>query len=224
MASQNDNVFNFAHQVIGQEVVRKASGSADQLRRELHRELTKFVDDFYREMLYGKDGLQKYSSIYDKVAPLSTDYSSRKPRGAGYYENSGDLIDELLDRNALEDLGKPSVRFAGGQRDGSAAVFIDRAGRAQYAAGSGRRGFARSSDLTGLAFSINIDLFPKVEGKDFHQVIRRMSSGFNTLKLSMGEFGNKKAQPARPLVRPFLKWYSTVGLKMKLLEKFNIKV
>lgn len=223
MASQNDNVFNFAHQVIGQEVVRKASGSADQLRRELHRELSKFVDDFYHAMFLGANGRKKYSALYDKFAPLSPDYSARKPMKAGYYENSGDLIDELLARKPLDDLGKPQVRFTGSQRDGSASVFIDRAGRAQYAAGSGRRGFAKSIDLRGLAFSLEIDLFSEVKGKDFHQVIRRMSSGINTLKLSMGEFGNSK-QPARPLVRPFLKWYSTVGLKQRLFEKFDIKV
>lgn len=222
MADPNTAVFDFANTVINQEVVKKASQNADNLRRRIAREASRFVEDFYREMLYGPEGLQKYSKVYDKIAPLSTETIYRKGHGR-YYEQSGDLIDELLSRDPLADLGKPQVRFEGGQRTEGAAVFIDRAGRAQYAAGSGKRGFAPGSALRNLAFSIVINIFPQVRGQDYDKAILRMTSGFNTLKLSYGEFGTKR-QPARPLVRPFLQWYSTTGLRRMLVEKFSIQV
>lgn len=216
MASKNDAVFDFAAQVVGKEVVDRAGRDVEDIRRELVKRVSDYVDAFYTEMLFegsfsGSTGLPLYSKHWKDLAG-ETIYRKGHDR---YLEDSGELMDNLLARSPLQDFGKPTVGFSGGQREGGAPIFIDRAGRPQYAAGSGKRGFAKFSDLKGLSFTLTVEAFPRLRGQNVDNAIRRMTSGFDTLKLSMFERG-RKHQPARPLVRPFLAWYATTGLELQI--------
>lgn len=216
MAGNNDAVFDFAAHVISQEVVSHASKDVEDLRRELVKKISDYVEAFYTEMLFegsfsGAVGLPLYAT---KWPSLSADTIYRKGHGR-FLEDSGDLLDNLLARSPLHDFGHPTVGFTRGQRAEGAPIFIDRAGRPQYAAGSGRHGFAKFSELVGLNFSLTVEAFPKVRGEPVDRVIRRMTDGFDTLKLSMFERG-RTHQPARPLVRPFLEWYATIGLEQQI--------
>ena len=216
MTGKNDAVFEFAAQVVGKEVVERAGKDVETIRRELVVKVRDYVDAFYTEMLFegnlsGAIGRPLYSKKWPELA-ADTVY---KKGHSTFLEESGDFVDNLLGRSPLQDLGEPIVRFTGRQREKGAPIFIDRAGRPQYAPGSGKRGFAKFSDLVNLSFSLEVEAFPELKGANADSLIQRMTDGYDTLKLSMFERG-RKHQPARPLVRPFLQWYATEGLRLQI--------
>lgn len=226
--SRNSNyaVFQYANQVISEEIINKAKVSADRVYREVQKEIRIHVEETYREMLgvstrgiaKGNMGIPFFQKRWADLDPWYL--QSQKGitgKNQDYYKLSGDLMDTLLSQSPLEDFGEPEVRYSTGQ---GSKIRFDSRGRPQYAKGSGKRGFAPYSILNDLNFQIEVDAFPALKRKGYRSAMTKMVSGHNLMKMMIFEFGRNggKDQPARPLVRPFLKWYATKGVFWKIQE------
>ena len=236
MADPNQAVFSMANEVMTEAVIRTAGRSAEDFRRELIEFLQKYMANFYSDLVVEgvggetAPGLLSSSSFFSPWPNLKQDYSDRKGGKNSFYDFSGDLKDHLLGRNAATDFGKPKVKVSVGGQGLSPLVRIDAAGRPQYRRGSGRRGFASyASAFSQLVFSLNVEMFPKLQGKKMKGIFSKFPMAGNIrYKMAVNEFGRGSMRgkainhPARPLMRPFLDWYGTTNLRLSLAEKFGI--
>jgi len=230
MVRANEAVFSLADEVLVEAVINTAGLSAESFRRELTKFLRDYTAEFYSDWVVpeGMGGEIASPLIGTEWANLSPGYrdSSRKAGRNAFYEYSGELKENLLGRNPLTDFGKPNVNLNSSGRGVSDQVFIDKGGRPQYRRGSGRQGFAPFSvAFSQLVFSMQIEMFPKIQGKTMRSVMT-----WFPLSLRVNEFGRGKMRgktinhPARPLIRPFLDWYGTTNLRLSLSERFGIEV
>lgn len=240
MAGKNDAVFDFANEVVFDTVIQAAGRSAEDFRRELLKFLTDFMKSFYSELVVenignsdGPSGLMSGSSYYapwNRLSEAYYDQKIRNNRSTGFYENTGKLKQHLLGRDAIKDFGKPKVTMNAEGKGVASNVFIDRAGRPQYRKGSGKRGFAAfSSAFAEIQFILEVQMFPKMQGKNLKSVFNIFPMQDNIrYKLAVNEFGRTKMagkavnHPARPLLRPFLDWYGSTNLRLSLSERFGV--
>lgn len=222
--SSNNSVFDQAMQTIDTKMMEEAYEDADNFRQRLERAVTEFSDDTYRT-LTARPMIDTFAQAMD-WAPLSW-ATVRKTgeeflQGDTFINHPGqELLSAIARRNPSRDFGKPRVRYDQGQSSGN--IRIDSAGRPQYRAGSGKRGFAPRSALRGMHFDLVVELFPHLDGMTGDDAILKMTTGHNTLKLSVFESGRRGkggsafgSQPARPFIKPFLQWYRTTALRHHL--------
>lgn len=230
MADPNQQVFNLANEVLSEAVVETAGRSVDDFRRELQAFLSDYMGRFYPQMFKQLD--EVYRSIYPSAGEY---YRIQKLMLGGdpekFYGLTGDLQRYLLARDPNEDFGNPKVKFTARGERLSDLVYIDRGGRPQYRAGSGRRGFAPYSvAFSRLVFSLEVDMFSKIRGRSFQQIFNIYEDPEQRMKFAVGEFGRRKAgnhtqaQPPRPLLRPFINWYGTTNLRNSVQERFGIRM
>ncbi|MCG7628995.1 hypothetical protein MHM88_14380 [Epibacterium sp. MM17-32] len=226
MADKNDAVFASALHTIRERVTDTYDLSVEQIRKRLERRIRDYSRNAYLYMV--NVTLEDEAEGYPFLDP---DYEARKanlPGGdPGFYRHKGGLVSELLSRNPSRDWGRPFVAYTEGAGGALKSGFrLNSAGRPVHSRNklargtrirSARKGqFASTREaFSSLETSLRVELFPELKGKSTHEAIRRMTSGFNTLKASMFEFGNRK-QPKRPLVKPFLDWYAGDMLRYEL--------
>ena len=232
MTDTNAAAFDAAKLVFTGAVTEAAGLSAAEFQQQLLRFLNQnFVPDTFRvleQKAFGKEGLGSVNLAFGPTwKHLAWDYVDRKlaqDYSQDFYERKGDLRAAISSLKARELYG-PARVGTGVEGSGLRSdVFIDRAGRPQYRRGSGRSGFAAYKDaFENFVISLGIDVFPGARNKTADALIRQASSGYDTLKWSILEHG-KRHQPARPLIVPFLKWYSTVNLRAKIKARFNVDI
>ncbi len=226
MADQNDAVFNSVLHTFQEKVTNAYDLTVEQIRKRLERRVRDYSRNAYLYMI--NVTLEEEAEEYPA---LSDDYAARKanlPSGdPGFYRYKGGLVSELLSRNPSQDWGRPFVSYTEGIGGKLKAGYrLNAAGRPIHSRSKQARGTRTHAARKGqfaspreafrsMETSLRVELFPDLKGRTIHEAIRRMTTGFNTLKASMFEFGNKK-QPKRPLVKPFLDWYAGDMLRYEL--------
>lgn len=229
MADQNDAVFDSVLHSFQERVTNTYDLTVEQIRKRLERRVRDYSRNAYLYMI--NVTLEEEAEEYD---PLEFDYAARKanlPGGdLGFYRYKGGLVSELLSRNPSQDWGRPFVSYTEGVGGKLKTGYrLNAAGRPIHSRNKMARGARTHAARKGqfaspreafrsMETSLQVELFPELKGKSIHEAILRMTSGFNTLKASMFEFGTKdqSRQPKRPLVKPFLDWYAGDMLRYEL--------
>lgn len=231
MASNpNDPVFDNVAEFVGERITEQLGVAVNDFVVDLRRFLNRYVDQFFASLVTHNIGIPSPGGpTYGATAPawkqLDPYYQSRKYRygfSEGFYERTGDLKAALSNQSARTLFGTPKVRqsITGTTRKD---VFIDAAGRPQWRGGSGRRGFAAYADaFQKMAVALEIDLFPKAQGKKPTDLLGGRT-GWWASKLRMLEHGRTN-MPGRPVVKPFMDWYTTENLKQSVFQEFNVRI
>lgn len=228
MASNpNDAVFDNVANFVGERITEQLDVAVNDFVVDLRRFLNRYVDQFFSSLVLHNVGVDQptYGPSAPKWADLSMDYWDRKA-SQGFptekYERTGDLKAALANQSAREIFGTPKVhQHITGRTNRN--VFIDAAGRPQWRSGSGRRGFAAYADaFQNMAITLEIDLFPKAQGRKPSDLLGGRT-GWWASKLRMLEHGRKN-MPARPMMKPFMDWYTTDNLRQSVLRQFNVRI
>ena len=233
MTDTNAAVFQVANEVLSEAVIDTFGGSVQEFRAELVRFLSGYSGAMFgilSNFHFDIDGSRPEFLGYEGAAmwrALDADYSIRKLKeghSTSFYERTGDLRAHIQGLNATALYGKPRVTVGMSGTQTNPDVFIDRGGRPQWRPGSGRRGFASYKDsFANLSVTLFLRMFPRAQGQSIDQLIAMSSSGWNTFKWSKLETGGKH-QPPRPMLVPFMRWYSTTNLRMSLSENFGVEI
>ena len=216
MTNPNDKVWDLVSEKIGGLVVNVVGRKAQDIRKNVERELQGYTDKTWGHLasLMG-DGIPTGIPGTENWQSHAPDYADRVYRMGSYefYYYTGKLKKFTADLNANAVLGKPIVKFSDQKGLGqNPNFFVDKGGRTQIRLPSGRTQFASVGDAyKNLSFTIQVDLFPKINGKSVGSLMSQFPR-----KMAWNEFGAKRKRntlPARPLVGPFLEWYSGKNLR-----------
>lgn len=255
MADPNDAVFALAQQVVFNVVVDKAGNNAASRARQIRSFVKHYNNDVYKGMMQtGMFASDETPSILTQNNPFGKTWAAHKTddRGnsayldkkaaqgfdtPGFYRRTGALSRAMGARSGNSDFGAAEVTVGiSGKGINTAKYKLDSQGRPRYIKGSrdlAGRGiggrFAGMSAFSSLVFTIEMQLFTRVEGNVTQGQLEELYGGepFG-VKMLVGEFGRTggkgRAQPARPLIRPFLHWYATTNFRNQFYQRFQIKV
>lgn len=229
----NKEVFDFAKELLNSTMVERFGDSTEDIRKELTRFIDGYDRQFPQELIrhhFNKDGDRSFTGRYEGAVPwrpLDPIYQARKSRqgySLNYYERTGGLKQSIARMSHRKGLGKSKVQVTIGDKKQSSRIKINSAGRPFWTAGSGGRGFASTQDtLRELSVSLPIDMFPLAQGKTAEAIIPQLVSNWSAFKWLKAEgFSPAKGQSARPMLIPFLRWYTTKNLRNALQRKFGV--
>ena len=211
--SDNDAVFQSLNFEMSDAVLSGLGTDIHDMRRQVEQNVRRFTDQTINTLLmsFGRSSAPPFVS--GGWPAYSKRYAQRKNGGElaeGFYTARMGLKEAVAGVNVDRAFGRPITHvrpetYSGALHPG---IALNSRGQPYWKAGSGGRGFASYAEaFTRLTFEIEVDLFPKINDMQIPDIINAMISGKEAQKFIWNEFGTKRAS-ARPLLQPFLEWYT----------------